>query len=142
MQESEEDRLKRVCGVRSVTVEYALVEICKKLHGDVKRGRKANTLTNMNKCQNLQHALLLKTSSDNSSMLTLDLSVAFEQPQDKALGLLLIGLVLLFITEKLKFYSECIKCPIRGIRQYIYGRKWSEKVVSVCQNNSNLIWPY
>ncbi len=86
----------------------------------------------MNKCQNLQHTLLLDTSSDNSSILTLDLSVAFEQAQDKALGLLLIALVLLFIMEKLKFYSECIKCPIRRIRQYIYGRKGSEKVVSVC----------
>ncbi len=88
-------------------------------------------LTNMNKCQNLQLALFLETSSDNSSILTLDLSVAFEQPQDEALGLLLIALVLLFIMEKLKFYSECTKCHIRGIRQYIYGRKGSEKVVSV-----------
>ncbi len=85
----------------------------------------------MNKCQNLQLALFLETSSDNSSILTLDLSVASEQPQDKALGLLLIALVLLFIMEKLKFYSECTKCHIRGIRQYIYGRKGSEKVVSV-----------
>lgn len=57
-------------------------------------------MANINKCQNLQHALLLETSSDNSSMLTLDVSVAFEQPQDEALGLLLIALFLLFIMEK------------------------------------------
>lgn len=86
-------------------------------------------MANINKCQNLQHALLLETSSDNSSMLTLDRSVAFEQPHDEALGLLLIALVLLFIMGKKCFYSECIKCPIRGIRQYIYVRRGSEEVV-------------
>ncbi len=72
-------------------------------------------MANINKCQNLQHALLLETSSDNSSMLTLDRSVAFEQPHDEALGLLLIALVLLFIMEKKCFIVSVLNALLEEL---------------------------